>query len=389
MKRCFFIGIVHPANCPDLPQFGHWRSARAAGCVLLMLFFLGTPAARAQSMDDSVVSKHVRIQVPAERMWLGRETITDLETCWGIIDAATHAGLPSRVLVVLDIRSGKSAIDADRGAVTIGLANAGPVKNLKGFLLHGAAREMARLALTNLSGGAAARPENRFLLEGMSELLAHDTLNTVRQSSAAWVLGYFQDRIKPIGLQDLSAGFGLSEGNHNLQTAAGSMTFLTVCRDLYGRERVLKLFESLAKKSLEQSVTSIFKTSINQLEAEWLDRMRKVNIADVTATVADEAPILEKIQYEPDPASAGAMLQVRIFTRDNGNDLLPDGVFIMDESSDRAFSCRRTTTATAAYSQCTFAVAADARNDPYSLRIIAVDEVGNVRSWNASYAVAR
>lgn len=52
-------------------------------------------AAAAQALDSSVVSEHVRISIPPERAWLGRDVIMDLERCWRFVNPATGGSLPA------------------------------------------------------------------------------------------------------------------------------------------------------------------------------------------------------------------------------------------------------------------------------------------------------
>ena len=120
---------------------------------------LVAPLLTAQVMDDSIVAKHVRVRIPAERQWLGRDTISDLERCWEFVQASTGGYLPSRVLVVIHWQDSIATTDPDRSTISIGLNDSAAAADMKGYLLHNAACELARFALINLSDGAAARPE--------------------------------------------------------------------------------------------------------------------------------------------------------------------------------------------------------------------------------------
>jgi hypothetical protein len=348
------------------------------------------PAASAQMMDDSIVSKHVRMRVPMERQWLGREIIGELESCWAFMDAATHAKLPARVLVILNPQGAASTIDTDRGTISIGLADPAAVSSIKDFLLHATAREMARMALINLSGGGAAKAENLFLLEGMSELLAHEFANSVRRIDAAWAICYYMDRMSPLGLKQLASS-AASGDRHSLETAAPGITLLEACRDLYGRdgrERLFKLFESLAKKSLEECLSAVFRTQAATLESQWLARLRKYSPSDATITPTDEAPVLDRLTVEPDPGKPGATLAARIYTRDGANDLSPSGIFVVDEASGKVLRPRQPGAA-AKFVQCDLPIAPDLKDGRYKIQIVAVDEAGNIRNWEGSYAIVR
>ncbi len=360
-------------------------------CVAALSFWslLPLPSLPGQAMDDSVVSKHVRLRIPVERQWFGRDVINDLERCWEFVRAATGGGLPGRVLFVFDWTRPTAAIDSQRSTITIGMSSSAAAKDPKTFLLHSAARELARFSLINLSEGGAARKENAFLLEGMSEMLAHDFSNTVRRIGAAWTISYYLDRIRPLGLSqdfDLADSFG---GNHDLRTAAPGITFLTTCRELYGRERVLKLFELLAKKNLEESLTAAFRTPAAAVETEWLGRVRKYTPSDITVATTDEAPRLDRVALLPDPAKAGETLAVRLFTRDDANDLSASCIFVIDESTGKVLQGRRAEAAERPFTQVDIPIDQARQAGAYQLRVIAVDEGGNVRNWEASYSVTR
>lgn len=363
-----------------------------AACVAAAFCLWGlivVPGLSEQAMDDSIVAKHVRVRIPVERQWLGRDVVNDLERCWEFVRGATGGGLPSRVLFVFEWQDGTAAIDSQRSAVTIGMANPAAAKDPKGFLLHSAARELSRFSLINLSEGGASRKENVFLLEGMSEMLAHDFANTVRRIGAAWTISYYLDRIRPLGLSQAFDIIDSSDGHHDLRTAAPGITFLITCREHYGRERVLKLFELLGKKNLEESLAAAFKTPAAAVEAEWLGRVRKYTPADITIATTGEAPVLDRITFTPDQAKAGGTLAVRLFTRDDANDLSASGIFVLDESTGKVWQGRRAAAADGEFTQAEIPIDQERQAGAYRLRVVAVDEGGNVRNWEASYSVAR
>jgi hypothetical protein len=346
------------------------------------------PMLMAQVMDDSLVAKHVHIRIPVERHWLGRDSISDLERSWEFIQAAAGRRLPSRVLIVIEWRDDTASVDSENSTISIGMSDPAAAPDMKGFLIHNATRELARLALINLSGNGAAREENRFLLEGMSEMLAHEFSHSVKRLGAAWAICYYLDRMNHLGLKQLSGRPELSGSNHDLRSAAAGITLLTVCRELYGQERVLKLFESLARKNVEQSLAAAFKTPA-AVEAEWLNRVRSYQPADVSITTEEEAPVLDRVIFVPDRGKPGATLAMQLFTHDRSDDLSPAGIFVIDESSGKVLQGRE---ARAADGQCTqFEIPIDSacQEGRYRLRIVAIDEGGNVRNWEASYSVVR
>lgn len=355
----------------------------ACGCHLFL-----APMLTAQVMDDSLVARHVHIRIPVERHWLGRDSISDLERSWEFIHAAAGGRLPSRVLIVIEFQDGTASVDSENSTISIGISDPAAAPDMKGFLIHNATRELARLALINLSGNGAAREENRFLLEGMSETLAHEFSHSVKRLGAAWAICHYLDRMNPLGLKQLSGRPELSGGNYDLRRAAVGITFLTVCRELQGQERVLKLFESLARKNVEQSLAAAFKTPA-AVETEWLNRVRSYQPADVSVTTEEEAPVLDRVIFVPDHAKPGTTLAMQLFAHDRSNDLSAAGIFVIDESSGKVLQGRE---AKAADGQCTqFEIPIEpARQEGhYRLRIVAVDEGGNVRNWEASYSVVR
>jgi hypothetical protein len=347
------------------------------------------PMLSAQEWDESNKTKHVRIRIASDRQWLGRETANDLERCWEFIDAVTGRKLPSRVLVVIHWQDALTAADVERGTITIGMNDPASSADVQGFLLHAAARELGRMALISLSGGSAAKEENRFLLEGMSEMLAHDFSNTVKRLAAAWTICHYLDKIQPLDLQKLSSRSELAGSTHDLRSASPGITFLTFCRELFGSERTLKLFESLARKNLDETLTAIFKTPVATLETQWLARVRSHNPADVTITTAEEAPALDRITFEPDPGKPGAPLGARLFTRDGTNDLAAAGVFIVDETSGRVLQGRQAVASGRRTTQFEIPIEPARQDGRYRLRVVAVDEGGNVRNWEAFYSIAR
>jgi hypothetical protein len=346
------------------------------------------PMLMAQRMDDSLVAKHVHIRIPVERQWLGRSSISDLERSWEFIRAAAGGRLPGRVLIVIEWQDDTASVDSENSTISIGMSNPAAATDMKGFLLHSATRELARLALINLSGNGASREENRFLLEGMSEMLAHEFSHSVKRLGAAWAICYYLDRMNPLGLTQLSGKPELSGSNHDLRAAAPGITLLTVCHELYGRQRVLKLFESLARKNLEESLAAALKSPA-AVETEWLNRVRSYKPADVSITTEDEAPALDRVVFVPDRGKPGSPLAMQLFTHDRSNDLSAAGIFVIDEPSGKVLQGRE---ARAAEGQCTqFEIPIDAarQEGQYGLRIVAIDEGGNVRNWEAFYSVAR
>jgi hypothetical protein len=358
----------------------------AAACICNLCF---VPALSAQVWNDSIVAKHVRIRTPEDRQWLGRAAISDLERCWEFVNAATGGKLPNRVLVVIHWQDAMAKVELDRATVSIGMDDPASAPNAKGYLLHSAVRELSRMALINLSGGGVAKEENRFLLEGMSEMLAHDFANTVNRLGAVWAVAYYLDRMNPFELKLISSRPELAGDAHDLRSAAPGVTFLTLCRELFGRERTLKLFESLARKSLEESLAATFRSPMATLEARWLERVRKYRPEDVTIATEEEAPVLDRITFVPDPGKPGLPVAMRLFARDGANDLHATGIFVVDESSGRVLQGRQQETTGSRYMQIDIPMDPARLDGRYRVRIAVVDEGGNIRNWEAFYSITR
>jgi len=364
-----------------------WTCAAAFVIACLCLLLPGPPP-RAQTMDDSIVSKHVRVRIPVERQWLGRDSIVELERCWDFVQRATKGSLPGRVLVEIEWKDANSTFDAGRSVVSIGMNHSAAARDLKGFLLHNAARELARIALLTLSQGGVSKEENRFLHEGMAEILAREFSGTTKRLGAAWAICYYLDRMNPLGTKELAGRPELFRGR-DLRAAAPGITFLTFCRELYGRDRILKLFELLATKSLEDSLALAFRPPATLLEAEWLKRVRSYTPGDVTVAGEESAPVLDKVSFVPEQGKAGAPLTMRVFARDEDRDLLPNGIFVVDETSGKVLQGLPAKPAEGSHVVFTIPVEAEREAGRYRVRLVAIDEGGNLREWDAHYTVVR
>ncbi len=364
-----------------------WTCAAAFVTACLCRLLPGPPL-RAQIMDDSIVAKHVRIRIPVERQWFGRDSIVELERCWDFVRRATKGSLPGRVLVEIDWEDATSTFDAMRSVVSIGMNHPAAAKDLKGFLLHSAARELARMALRTLSEGGVAKEENRFLHGGMAEILAREFSSTTKRLGTAWAICYYLDRMNPLSFKELANRPELFSGG-DLRAAAPGITFLTFCRELYGRDRILKLFELLAKKSLVDSLALAFRPPATLLETEWLRRVRSYAPGDITVAGEDAAPVLDKVSFVPEQGKAGAPLVMRVFARDGDSDLLPNGIFVVDDSSGKVLQGLPAKPAEGSHIIFTIPIAAEREAGRYRVRMIAIDEGGNLREWDAHYSVVR
>jgi hypothetical protein len=352
---------------------------------------ISAPLIHAQSMDDRIMSEHVRIRVPLEREWLGRDTIMDLERCWRFMNAATGDSLPRRILLVIDWDGLLTATKYQESSISVGMSRPAAAADTKNFLLHSSAREMARLGLYALSSGATdrSREESEFLVEGMAEILTHEYERSSRSLNGAWIISQLLDKMKLLGLNVQTSWASFSGGRRDLRAASPGITFLTTCRQLYGRERVLKLFESLRKGNLQESLSTAFKTSPVALEEQWLKRVRGYQeVEEVTVTSEEDAPQLLKTVSVPDAGKAGSSLQLRLFVKDGSNDLFAWGVFLKDEASGKVLQAQPASEKGSKYIAVQIPIEAGLQPGQYDYRITAVDESGNVRNWRGKYAVA-
>src|SRR5262245_40961859 len=93
----------------------HWFQA------ILFLVSLSSPAV--QYSEGRIVSEHVRLRIPAEREWLGRESIGDLERCWRYIDGLTREKLPRSLVVEVAWERLESTISPSEGIISVGMGH--------------------------------------------------------------------------------------------------------------------------------------------------------------------------------------------------------------------------------------------------------------------------
>lgn len=348
--------------------------------------FLGTGNAAAQIIDG-ISSEHVRMHVPAERESLGRDTIADLEFCYGFMNRATLQNLPRRIVVDVRWDESDSSCDYRRATIHLGMNQPAAAANPRKFLLHHAAREMARMGLLELSGGAE-REDTEFLFEGMVKILVHEYEHSSRNLEGAWTLSRLLDEMQLLGLAVQRSWTTFSGGRRCLRTAAPGITFLMTLRELHGRDRPLKLFESLRKSSLNQSLVAAFKAPLSELEAIWLKKVREHPAAEEITVDADDAPRLVQTELLPGEVRPGSALQVRLWIEDRAGNLLPDGVFVKDEPSGRLTQAQAGSGKEADSMTAVIPIEAARTPGRYSYRVTAVDESGNLRNWTGMYTVS-
>ena len=351
-----------------------------------IFFLVSLSPPSSQYSEGRIVSEHLLLRIPADREWLGREAINDLERCWRYIDGVTGE-LPRRIIVEVAWDRLESSANVSEGSITIGMGHPAARSQLKAYLLHSAAREMARLALAQQSRGVALREDVQFLTEGMVEIIAREYLGLGKSLVSAWVLAHFLDRTKPLGLATQSSA-AASRGRPGLRAAAPGITFLLSCRELHGRERVVKLFEALKKGNLEEALTSTFRTPASVLEEAWLKKLRSYRaVDDIIVTSAEDSPVLRQTTFVPPSGRRGSNLEMRLLIQDKTNDLSPDSVFVVDEGSSRVIQGRGSGQKEGEVT--IFEIAVDEKRQPgkYGFRASAVDDAGNIRHWDGAYTI--
>jgi hypothetical protein len=310
-----------------------------------------------------------------------------VERCWQFIKAAI-GGIPKKLLVTVDWETDRGFVNLQDASITIGMAQPAAAADPKSFLLHAVAREMSRLGLLISSEGRAARPESRFLLEGMSEILAHDYERTSRNLGGAWVIAHFLGRMKLLGLARQSSEPEIWGSDvHTLRSAAPGITFLVSCREQFGREKLFKFFESLKKNDVSQALFDAFRTRPEALESTWLQKVRDYDVSqEITTTSAEDAPALERVTVAA-PASPGRPLQLHFFVRDRLSNLSPDALFVHDPASGVVQQGRAESEGAQRYMSVQLPIEDGRKPGDYPIRVTAIDDVGNVRSWNQSYTI--
>jgi hypothetical protein len=358
---------------------------RFALFLLILCVSLVSPAGLcAQYQGGLLVSEHVRMKIPVERQWLGRETMAELEKCWSYVNGTLDEKMPRRVLVTVLWDSQESSTNYGESSISIGMADPAASADMKSFVLHRAAVGMARLGLAELSRQGTLREENQFLAEGMCEIIAREYRQTTRGLAGAWVLAHFLERTKRLGLVPQSSWSTFSQGRVDLRAVSPGVTLVTTLRELHGRERIIKLFEAMKKEGLDEALTSTFRSPARVLEQAWIKKVRDYRISDeVTVTSEENAPRLT--QTVSGTVRPGGKLQLRLSIEDIGRDFSPTSLFVLDEASGQVIEGKTGDGGRFVVVE----IPIDGKRPPgkCDVRITAVDDSGNVRHWNGSYDV--
>ncbi|NLT66733.1 MAG: hypothetical protein GXX84_09030 [Acidobacteria bacterium] len=355
--------------------------------VLAFAFLAGLllPHTASSQMTEGVASEHVRIRLPYERISLGRDIIAEVERCYLFMNRSTGGSLPRRILIVADWETETITINPRTATITIGMRNPLASGNVRRYLSHHAAREMARLGLLHLSGGSQ-REDTRFLFEGMSELLAHEFEHSTRGLEAAWLISQYLDKMQLLGLTPQRSWSTFTTGSQSLRNAAPGITFLTTIREAYGRDKAIKLFQSFKRyNSLLQSLTSTFRVPLPELEEMWINRVREYRAPEEIVIRAEDVPQLSKSSFTQ--GEPGDSIQIRLLFRDRTEDLLPDGVYVQDERTGKVWPVQHATEDGTAYVVATIPLDPDSPHGRYRYLVTAIDEEGNLRQWSSHYRI--
>jgi hypothetical protein len=346
------------------------------------------PRASSAPQTGGIASEHIALFMPSQRGSLGRELISDIEHCYEFMNKATNSSLPRKIFIDVDWNQPNASCDWQKGSILLGMNQPAAENDEKGFLLHSAAREMARLGLLELSQGAQ-HEDTEFLFEGMIEMLAHEYDHTSRSLEAAWVFSQYLDEMKLLGFAAQRSWSSFSGGKHCLRNAAPGITFLTTFRELQGRDRPIKLFDSLKKNSLFLSLSEAFRSPISEVETIWLKKVRDYRIDDEITTNAETAPRLTKTVFVPEAATPGTSLQIQLFIEDRDRNLLPNGVFVRDGRTGRLQQVQAAAEKEGSFFLAALPIAANCPPGQFSYQVTAIDESGNLRRWNGNYTVLK
>jgi hypothetical protein len=347
---------------------------------------LFAPSSSLAQAINVVSSEHMLVRLPIERDALGRDLIGDLERCYLFMNGATGGKLPRKIVLIADWDQTEDSCNPHEAKIVIGMNKKTAAVDETRFFLHSAAREIGRLGLLQTSGGAE-REDNGFLFEGMIEILAHEYTNTSRNLEGAWVVAQLLDKIGKLGLSQQRPWPVFSEGSRSFPNAAPGVTFLTTFRELQGRDKAVRFFESLRKTSLIASLTTIFKASAPEIENIWLKRVREFQAPDEITAVAEHAPQISKAALIPESPKPGGSLEFHLFIQDPAGDLFPEGVFLKDIRTERILQGRASDQKNGEFFKVVLPIDANCPAGEYQYQVIAVDNSGNLRRWNGNYRV--
>jgi hypothetical protein len=348
----------------------------------LLLLSVPLPAQR----GGNIGSEHVRLRMPADRETLGRDLAADLERCYLYMNRAAGPDLPRKILIVASWEQADNSCDWQNAVVTVGMNQSAAAADPRAYLLHNAAKEMARLGLLVLSGGAR-REDTEFLFEGMSEILAHEYDHTSRTLEGAWVISKYLDEMKLLGFATQRSWSKFSSGKICLRSAAPGISLLATYRELLGRDSPLKLFEALKKNSLLSSIALAFRSPTAEVESTWIQRVREYQVPEEIIINTEEGPRLLQTAVVPGSVKPGSTVEAQFYFKDRNNNLLPDGVFVLDERTGNVLQPTADSEKGVGYFTVKIPVEPGCPAGDHKFKVTAVDESGNVRHWPGTYKV--
>ncbi len=351
---------------------------------LISAFF--APGVYSVQQIESTASEHVTLRMPAEWGSLGRDLAAEMERCYAFMDRSTGQKLPRKILIIAGWDQMENSCNQQNAVITVGMNQPAAVADPRAFLLHAAGREMAHLGLLETSGGAQ-REDTEFLFEGMIEILVHEYEHTSRGLEGAWVISMYLDDMKLLGIATQRSWTTFSSGKRCFRTAAPGITLLTTYRELLGRESPLRLFEALKKNSLVASLNLAFRAPAAEVENTWLKKVREYRDVDEITIKAEEAPQLLQTVLHPGYAKPGTAISMQLFLKDRNNNLLPEGVFVLDEHSGKVLQGESASEKGVNCLLLKIPIEPNCPPGEYKYQVTAIDEAGNLRRWTGRYTV--
>jgi hypothetical protein len=356
--------------------------------IILGTFLIAWMAApgNALAQMETMGSEHLLLRMPAERSSVGRDLVSELERCYVFMKRAIGQSLPRKILMVVSWDQPENSCDRRNALITIGMRQQAAAADPRRYLMHNAAKEIARLGLLELSGGAQ-REDTEFLFEAMTEILVREYDHTSRSLEGAWMISKYLDEMKMLGLATQRSWSGFAFGKRCMRNAAPGITLLITLREIQGRDAPLKFFEALKKNSLASSLSAAFKAPAGEAENTWLKRVREYQPIDEITIAAEAAPELLQTALVPGSVKPGTSIEMQLFFKSRNNNLLPQGIFVRDEHAGLVMQPEPSSDKGVGFVSVRIPIEATRPPGDYRYRVIAIDESGNLRNWTGSYKI--
>jgi hypothetical protein len=324
--------------------------------------------------------------MPIERISFGSDIIGELEQCYLFMERASGGALPKKVYVSADWNKSDNLCNRLNSSILIGMNSPAAFSDAKGYLLHNSAREIARLGLLELSGGAQ-KEDTLFVFEGMIEILAREYEHSTRSLEASWVISNYLKEMNLLGLAPQRSWSEFTSDSTAIRNTAPGVTFFTVFRDLQGRDKPLKFFQALKRNNIIDSLSLTFKAPATELESIWIKAVKERPDVEEIIVSPEDVPQLAKTILLPDAIKPGSTLQLQLFMRDRKNNLFPSGVFIKDLRSGAVVQPKAASDKIGAAFLAMIPIDSSCPPGKYAYRVTAIDENGNLSRWDGSYIV--